>query len=131
MGPVQFRAYVEVCPIGPGLSQKAREKFIFEIAMDAVQLVLSRFPMLDKVALLDFCRTQRQLTEGVKMVMAADITNFEASEVGSSLKLVAICHASQSQHIWYKVMVLLKPAEQMESMPTLGLAEAQCACKLG
>lgn len=62
MGPVQFRAYVEVCPIGPGLSQKVREKFIFEIAMDAVQLVLSRFPMLDKVALLDFCRTQRQLT---------------------------------------------------------------------
>lgn len=58
--------------------------------MDAVQLVLSRFHMLDQVALLNFCRKKRQFTEGVKMVLAADMTNFEASEDGNSLKLVGI-----------------------------------------
>ena len=95
-GPGPVSAYFEVCPIGPSLSQKQAENIIFETAMDALQLVLSSFPMLDKVVLLDFCRTQRQLTEGVKMIMAADLTNFEASQVGNSLKLVAICHNSQS-----------------------------------
>ena len=90
-----------------------------------------QFPMLDKVDLLKFCQTKRQFTEGVKMVMARDMTNFQASAIDDCLKLVGICHASQAQHIWYKAMVKLRKVEQMAAEPILELVESRCACRLG
>jgi hypothetical protein len=56
--------------------------------VDDTQRVLLQFPMLDKVDLLKFCQTKRQFTEGVKMVMARDMTNFQASAIDDCLKLV-------------------------------------------
>ena len=99
--------------------------------MDQTLRVLFNFPELHRMELETLCQNNRAFTESVKMVAAADMTNFKATEEAGHLNISAVCHASQKQHSWYKARVVLRQVRNMEGSEVLAVSTSACACKLG
>jgi hypothetical protein len=65
--------------------------------MEETLRVLSNFHELQRMELEKLCQNNRAFTESVKMVAAADLSNFKATEEAGHLLIAAVCHALQMQ----------------------------------
>jgi len=99
--------------------------------MEGTLEVLSQFHELPREQLRKLCGNDRAFSEAVKMVAAADMTNFSATINAGELVLSAICHASQEQRRWYKATIVCRQVGLDGDLPLLEVVTSRCACKLG
>lgn len=99
--------------------------------MAETERALAEFHELDQTELEEICQNRRAFTEAVKMVAAADMTNFTASSEAGQLVLSALCHASQMQHVWYKARIILHQVRDIQNVDHLEIVKSRCSCKLG